>query len=261
MSAPAHGRGGRRPSHRTAGAALAAGACLCAWSPPALAESPNPNSRDANYADVWLRLDAERAAAQALVGGTQSWSGFDLGANLVLTQWYPKAWDVLQNDAVNQALANQTRKPAVRAEVGPALLFGSLFIQPELGLGYDFELETIGPFVPQATVIFEAAFVYLELGAQFFFYSPFESGLQDSLQTRAALVATWNSWLGLGVQNELTFGLSNFDGASLRSSPLGLVATLQVAEPFTLGVFVAGDPAHAARYHFPVGRLTATYLF
>lgn len=261
MSAPARvarSVGRARPS---VCGALALAACLLTWNASARGETRDPSSRDANYADVWLRLDAERAAAHASVGGTKSWSGFDLGANLVLTQWYPKAWDILQNDAVNQALANQTRQPALRAEAGPALLFGSLFIQPKLGLGYDLELETVGPFVPQATLILELAPLYLELGAQFFFYSPFESELQDSVQTRAALLVTWNSWLGLGAQNELTFGLKNFDGPGLRSTPLGTVATLQVAEPFTLGLFVAGDLAPDAHYHFPVGRFTATLLF
>jgi hypothetical protein len=243
------------------GAALAAGSCVLVSSPAAFAETPDPSSRDANYADVWLRLDADRSAVQAWAGGTQSWSGFDLGANLVLTQYYPNAWDALQNDTVNAALAHQTRAPAVRAEVGPALLFGSLFIQPKLGLGYDFELETVGPFVPQTTAIFEAAFVYVELWAQFHLYSPFEAGLQDSVYARAAVLASWNSRIGLGVQGETTLALKNFDGSHWRSVPLGLVGTVDVWGPLTLGVFAGGDVAKAAHYHFPVGRLTASYLF
>jgi hypothetical protein len=243
------------------GAALAAASSVLVSSHAAFAETPDPSSRDDNYADVWLRLDADRSAVQAWVGGTKSWSGFDLGANLVFTQYYPNAWDALQNDAVNEALAHQTRAPTLRAEVGPALLFGSLFIQPKIGLGYDFELETIGPLVPQATAILEAAFIYVELWAQFHFYSPFEANLQDSFYARAAVLAAWNSRIGLGLQGETTLALKNFEGPGARSIPLGLVGTVDVWGPLTLGVFAGGDVATAAHYHFPVGRLTATYLF
>jgi len=241
---------------------LTLGACLGVLATSsARAESLDPSSRDDSYADVWLQLDADRSAARAWVGGTKSWSSLDLGANLVLTQFYPGAWDPLQNDAVNQALKNQTRAPAVRAEVGPALLFGSLFIQPKLGLGYDFELETVGPLVPQVTAILEAFFLYFELSAQVYLYSPFESTLQDSLSTRFAALFTTNSRFGIGPQLEAIVGLHNVDGPALRSLPVGLTATVAALPGLSFGAFAGGDPAHAARYHFPVGRLTGTYLF
>ena len=250
-------------SHDGCRRGLAIAACLVslAASSSAWATALDPSSRDANYADLWLRLDADRSAAQAWVGGTKSWSGLDLGANLVLTQFYPDAWDPLQNDAVNQALNNQTRAPAVRAEVSPGLLFGSLFIQPKLGLGYDFELETIGPLVPQVTAILEAFFLYVELSAQVHLYSPFESGLQDSLATRFVTLFTTNSRFGVGAQVEGIVALHNFDGSALRSIPVGLTASVAALPGLTLGVFAGADPAHAARYHFPVGRLTVAFLF
>jgi hypothetical protein len=240
---------------------LGAGLGALAASRSASAEVPDPSSRDANYADVWLRLDADRSAAQAWLGGTKSWSGFDLGANLVLTQYYPGAWDLFQNEVFNAAYADQTRAPGVRAEVGPALLFGGLFIQPKLALGYDFELETLGPFVPQATIILEAAFVYLEVWAQFHLYSPFESGLQDSFYNRASVLVSCTSRLGVGVQEETTVALANFQGKGTRSVQVGLVATVIVLPALTVGVFAGADVASAAHYQVPIGRLTATYLF
>lgn len=258
MSPSGRGRGARASVRRAA-----LGASLAALAPnrSAAAEVPDPSSRDANYADVWLRLDADRSAAQAWVGGTKSWSGLDLGANLVLTQYYPGAWDLFQNEVFNAAYEDETRAPAVRAEVGPALLFGGLFIQPKLGLGYDFELETLGPFVPQATIILEAAFLYVEAWAQFHLYSPFESGLQDSFYNRASVLVTCTSRLGVGVQEETTVALRNFQGNGTRSVQVGLVATVLVLPALTVGVFAGADVASAAHYQVPIGRLTATYLF
>lgn len=250
----------RRMPQKLAGVALAAALVSVGAGPSARADVPDPRSRDANYADVWLRLDADRSAIQAWVGGTKSWSALDLGGDLVLTQYYPGAWDPLQNEVVNAALQNQTRAPAVRAELGPALLFGNLFVQPKVGLGYDFELDTLN-LVPQATAILEVLFVYLEAWAQFHLYSPFDSALQDSFYARLTALATCDSRFAAGIQSELVSPLKNFQGSGPRSLQVGLAATANVYAPLTLGLFAGVDLASAARYHFPVGRLTATYLF
>jgi hypothetical protein len=250
---------GRRS--RVGRAAASAVLASCALSPCAFADQLDPNSRADNYADVWLRLDLDRSALQAWVGGTKSWAGLDLGADLVLTQYYPGAWDPLQNDAFNLSLDDQTRAPALRVEIGPAFVFGGLFIQPKLGLGYDFELERIAPFVPQATFVFEVAFVYLEAWVQFFLYGPFEPAAQDSFHTRDSVLFAFDGRLALGVEGDFTVGLRNSGGDTLRSSQLGLLATANPVGTLTLGVFVGAETESRTPYRFPVGRVTGTVLF
>jgi len=68
--------------------------------------------------------------------------------------------------------------------------------------------------------------------------------------------------LALGAEVDVAF--RNFTGSALRSLPIGAVANIQLAPPFTLGLFLGYETqgeARNTRHDFLAGRLTATLLW
>jgi hypothetical protein len=242
-------------------------ALLCAalahstgWSGSALAEVAD----DGNYADAWLRLDADRVGLQLALGSTPSLGPLDLAIDVVASQAYPGAVDPSQSVAYNAALGDDYRAPTVRLELGPALSWGGLFVLPKLGIGYDFERERFAPLVPQAIIIVQAGPAYLESWLQLFLYDLFEDGAQDSFYTRNQLLVALNEPLSLGVELDATIVVQNGAGDAGRSFPVGVVGNVQVVRAVTLGLFLGYETqpeARNGRHDFAAGRLTATVLW
>jgi hypothetical protein len=222
------------------------------------------NDDTGNYADAWLRLDADRVGLQLWLGATPAVGPVDLAIDVVVSQVYPGAVDPSQNAAFNAAIGESYRAPTARLELGPALSWGGLFVLPKLGIGYDFERQRVTPLVPQAFIVVQGGPLYVESWLQFFLYDLFDDGAQDSFHTRNTLLVALSPPLALGAEVDVTVALQNFTGCGLRSLPLGAVANLQLAKPFTLGLFLGyefQDEARNARHDFLTGRLTATLLW
>lgn len=234
-------------------------ACL-APSVPAAADVDADSQAD-NYADLWLRFDADRVGFQGYIGGTTPVGPLLLASNLVVTQTYSGAVDPMRPVAPADAY---DRAPVVRAELGPAFSSGGFFFLPKLGLGYDFERPGLGPFVPQLMTIIQGGPLYVESWVQFFLYDLFDDGAQDSFYTRdMILVALSNSW-ALGPQAELTLAIQNGAGKTLRSLPVGVAINFAPVEAATFGVFLGYETQPIARNaedDFMAVRVTATFLF
>jgi hypothetical protein len=251
------------PKKILAGLAL----CACCSSLGARASAReadrDPDSEADNYADVWLRLDADRVGAQFWVGGTTPIGHLELSSNLVITQTYPGVVDPLQG-ADYLASGDDYRAPAIRVELGPALATGGFFFLPKVGIGFDIERETVAPLVPQLISIIQGGPLYIESWAQFFLYDMFDDGAQDSFYTRdMVLVALDNHW-ALGVQAELSVALQNSPESALRSLSVGPRSNWSPVEAFTLGLYVGYESQEIARNSendFVAGRATATLLW
>jgi hypothetical protein len=217
-----------------------------------------------NYADAWLRLDADRVGLQLWLGATPTVGPIDLAIDGVVSQVYPGAVDPSQNAAFNAAIGDSYRAPTARLELGPALSWGALFVLPKLGIGYDFERQRVAPLVPQTLIIVQAGPVYFESWLQLFLYDVFEEGAQDSFHTRNTLLVALSPALALGAELDATVAVRNFTGSALRGLPIGGVANVQLAPPFTLGLFLGYETqseARNARHDVIAGRLTATLLW
>jgi hypothetical protein len=217
-----------------------------------------------NYADAWLRLDADRVGLQLWLGATPAVGPVDLAIDVVASQVYPGAVDPSQNAAFNAAIGESYRAPTARLELGPALSWGALFVLPKLGIGYDFERQRVAPLVPQAFIIVQAGPLYFESWLQFLLYDVFEKGAQDSFHTRNALLVALSPPLSVGAEVDVTVAVRNFTGSALRSLPVGAVANVQIASPFTLGLFLGYETqgeARNTRHDFIAGRFTATLLW
>jgi hypothetical protein len=217
-----------------------------------------------NYADAWLRLDADRVGLQLGLGATPAVGPVDLAIGAVVSQVYPGAIDPSQNAPFNAAIGESYRAPTARLELGPALSWGALFVLPKLGIGYDFERQRVAPLVPQTLIIVQAGPLYFESWLQLFLYDVFEAGAQDSFHTRNSLLFALSPPLALGAEIDATVALQNITGRALRSLPIGAVANVQLAPPVTLGLFLGYETrgeARNARHDFIAGRLTATLIW
>lgn len=244
--------------------ALATLAVCGATAHEAKARDLEPSSEADNFAKIWLRLDADRVGLSAWAGSTLSTGPLNLAYDVLLTQAYPGVVDPLQDAAFSAKVGDDYRAPTARLELGPAFSAGGLFLLPKLGLGYDFERQKLGPFVPQLMTILQGGPLYVESWVQFYFYDLFDDGSQDSFYTRdLVLVALNNTW-AVGPQVELTVAMQNSPGKALRSLPLGATVNLSPVEPLTFGLFVGYETQKAARnseHDFVAGRLTATLLW
>jgi hypothetical protein len=95
-------------------------------------------------------------------------------------------------------------------------------------------------------------------------YDVFEAGGQDSFHTRNTLLVALSPPLAVGAEVDVTVAFRNFTGSALRSLPIGAVANVQLAPPFTLGLFLGYETqgeARNARHDVIAGRLTATLLW
>ena len=216
-----------------------------------------------NYADVWLRLDADRVGLQSWVGGTKTWGAVDLAANLIVTQPYPDVVDPLAG-AEYASVGDEYRAPIARLELGPAMSNGGLFVLPKIGLGYDFEREKVAPLVPQLMTIVQGGPLYVESWIQFYFKDLFDEGAQDSFYTRDMLLVALSNYWALGVQTEVTVAMKNGPDDKLRSWPVGARVNWSPVEQAAFGLFVAFETKKQARNSeddFMSGRLTATYYW
>jgi hypothetical protein len=228
------------------------------------AASSTTSGEESNYADAWLRVDADRVGLQLSLGATPALGAVDLALDVVVSQAYPGALDPSQSQAFNAALADDYRAPSLRLELGPALSWGGLFVLPKLGIGYDFERERVAPLVPQAIIIVQAGPAYLESWLQLFLYDLFEDGAQDSFYTRNLLLVALGEPLALGLELDATVAVQNAAGDCLRSLPFGVVGNVQLLRAFTLGLFLGYETqreARNARHDVIAGRLTATALW
>jgi hypothetical protein len=243
---------------------LATLACCSAEAREAEASDPDPSSQAEDFAEVWLRLDVDRVGISAWAGSTVSSGALNLAYNAVIVQAYPGVVDPLQNSAFLSRVGDDYRAPTARLELGPAFSTGGLFLLPKLGLGYDFERQQVGPFVPQIMAILQGGPAYVESWLQFYFYDLFDQGSQDSFYTRdLLLIALSNAW-AVGAQVELTVAMQNGPGKALRSLPLGAAVNSSPVEPLTFGLFVGVETQQSARnsrHDFLTGRLTATLLW
>jgi hypothetical protein len=215
-------------------------------------------STDENYSDLWLRLDIDRVAANAWLGGTWSLDAVDVAYDLIVTQAFTGAVDTLD------LLTENYRSPSVRAELGPELDFGALFLLPKVGLGYDFERRGISPLVPQLIGLLQAGPLYFESWLQFYFRDLFDAGAQDSFYTRNFLLLALNNRLAFGPQFELTVALKNAPGKSLRSLPVGGRLNLAFMPELTLGLFLGYETQESGRnseQDSVTGRITVVYLW
>ena len=230
----------------------------------AWARDVDPDSKAENYAKAWLRLDADRVGVQGAVGTTVPLGGLELAGNVVVSQPYPGVVDPLQNKKFSQPIGNDYRAPEVRLELGPALSSGGFFFLPKLALGYDFERKKVAPFVPELMTVIQGGPLYVESWVEFFFYSPFDVGAQNSFYTRDLLLVALSNHIALGPQVELTVAIKNSPGKALRALPIGAAANWSPADVFTLGLFVGVETQASARnaqHDFLSGRLTASVLF
>jgi hypothetical protein len=217
-----------------------------------------------NYADAWLRLDADRVGLELSAGATPALGSLDLALDLVVSQAYPGAVDPSQSAAFNAALDDDYRAPSLRLELGPAFSWGGFFVLPKLGIGYDFERERIAPLVPQAIIIVQAGPGYLESWLQLFLYDLFEDGAQDSFYTRNLLLLALSKPVSLGLELDATVAVQNSAGNALRSLPIGVAGNLQIVRAFTLGLFLGYETqpeARNSRHDVLAGRLTGTLLW
>jgi len=219
------------------------------------------HSQADNYADLWLRLDADRVGVAAWVGGTTPVGPLLLASNLVVTQVYSGAVDPMRPVAAVDAY---DRAPVARVELGPAFSSGGFFFLPKVGLGYDFDRPGLGPFVPQLMTIVQGGPLYVESWVQFFFYDLFDDGAQDSFYTRDMILVALSNSLALGPQAELTLAIQNGAGKTLRSLPVGAGVNFAPVEAATFGAFVGYETQPIARNaegDVASVRLTATFLF
>jgi hypothetical protein len=217
-----------------------------------------------NYADAWLRLDADRVGVELSAGATPAFGAVDLALDVVLSQAYPGAVDPSQSAAFNAALDDRYRAPSLRLELGPALSWGGLFVLPKLGIGYDFERERVAPLVPQALIIVQAGPGYFESWLQLFLYDLFEDGAQDSFYTRNLLLFALSEPVSLGLELDATVAVQNSAGDALRSLPVGVVGNLQIVRACTLGLFLGLETqreARNSRHDILAARLTTTLLW
>jgi hypothetical protein len=218
-----------------------------------------------NYAELWLSLSADRVGAEIAAGGTQELEAIDLAFNLVLSQPFPGVVD--PKLALPAAVQKQAgaRAPSVRLELGPALSWGAFFVLPKLGLGYDFERERIAPLVPQLQAIIQAGPVYSETWLQLYLYDLFQSGEQDTLYLRQAVLVALNNQWAVGAQVEASVAVQNRPGKDTwRSVPVGAVAHLELSRSWTVGLFAGWETqsaVHNAKHDGLAGRLTVTGLW
>lgn len=248
----------RRWIPRAVAFALSASVSVTTW-----AKDPDPDSEADNYADLWLRLDADRVGVQAWVGGTTPLGPVELASNLVVTQTYPGVKSPLEGAVVAQS-GNDYRAPAVRLELGPAFASGGFFFLPKLGVGYDFERKKAVPLVPQLQSIIQAGPAYFESWLQLYFYDVFDDGAQDSFYTRELLLVALNNHWAFGVQAELTAAIRNSPGQTVRGLPVGAVANFSPRELVTFGLFVGVETQSVARnseHDYLTGRFTTTWVF
>ncbi len=230
---------------------------------PSWARDIDPDSEADNYADLWLRLDADRVGVQAWVGGTTPLGPLQLASNLVVTQSYPGVKSPLEGAELART-GDSYRAPAVRLELGPAFASGGFFFLPKLGVGYDFERKKAVPLVPQLITIIQAGPAYFESWLQLYFYDVFDKGAQDSFYTRELLLVALDNHWAFGVQAELTAALQNSPGKTVRGLPVGAVANFSPCELVTFGLFVGVETQRAARnseHDYLTGRLTSTWVF
>lgn len=231
---------------------------------PAFGADWDPDSEADNYADFWLRLDADRTGGELWAGTTTPIGRVNLASNLVFTQHYPDAVDPKTEAGLRARLGGDARAPAIRAEAGPAIASGGLFVLPKIGIGYDFEREKVAPLVPQVMLIVEGGPAYIESWVQFFFYDMFAAGAQDSFYTRDVVAVALSNHVALGVEAELTVALKNAPGGALRSLAVGPRVTVSPTEALALGLFVGYESQASARQStddFLAGRFTATLLW
>jgi hypothetical protein len=217
-----------------------------------------------NYAHVWARADADRVGLQLWTGATPALGSLDLAIDLVISQAYPGAVDPTQSSAYNLALDDEYRAPSIRLGLGPAFSWGSLFVSPKLGIGYDFERQRLAPLVPQAFVIVQAGPAYFESWQQIFLYDLFEAGAQDSYYTRNLLLVALGEPTSVGLELDATVAIQNSAGDALRSLPFGVAGNVQVARELTFGLFLGYESqpeARNTRGDFVAGRVTATALW
>jgi hypothetical protein len=242
---------------------LACGALFTAFAASAGAAEIDPDSEADNYADVWVRLDADRVGLNAWVGGTTPIGPLELASNVIVSQGWPGAVDPIQGSVVD-ASGDDYRAPALRLELGPAFATGGFFFLPKVGFGYDLEREKFGPLVPQLFTIIQAGPAYFESWVQFYFYNFLDEGTQDSFYTRDMLLVALSNQFAVGAEVDLTVAIKNSPGKALRSLALGPTATYSPWEPFTVGLFVGYEFQKSARnseHDFLAGRVTVTYLW
>lgn len=154
-------------------------------------------------------------------------------------------------------------RPYSRVDTGVIFRLGVLELFPKLGLGMDFGTTDAVTLVPQLFAIVRGGPVHFETWNQFFISTLFESGAVDVYYTRNQLLVSPWSFIGFGVQMELTLAINNRPGDIKMSLPVGGTIQLQPSRTDVIQAFIGGetDDGAANGGHGLTGRLTYVHTF
>lgn len=162
------------------------------------------------------------------------------------------------NDAMNPSW-----RPYSRIDAGVIFRLGVFELFPKLGLAMDFGATDAVTLVPQLFAIVRGGPVHFETWNQLFLSTLFESGTVDVFYTRNQLLVSPWSFMGFGVQVELTMAINNRPGDLKMSLPVGGTIQLQPSRTDVIQAFVGGetDDGAVAGGHGLTGRLTYLHTF